>query len=116
MRLCSPRPAISVPRTRGCIDATSAGKNRKNIEQTMRIPDDIVSGLGGGGDLPRRALEALAVDGYRNGRLTRPDLRRLFGFETSHQIDDSLKAHEVFEEYTLADLESEREGLRRLGP
>ena len=81
----------------------------------MQIPDDLAGRMGAGGDLSRRALEALAAEEYRRGRLTKPDLRRLLGFETGHQIDEFLKAHEVFEDYTLEDLEREREGLRRLG-
>jgi hypothetical protein len=82
---------------------------------TVKIPDDLAGRMGAGGDLSRRALEALAVEEYKRGRLTKPDLRRLLGFETGHQIDEFLKAHDVFEDYTLADLEREREGLGRLG-
>jgi hypothetical protein len=48
-------------------------------------------------------------------RLYQPDLRRLVGFETSYEIDGFLKAHNVYEEYTLQDLERELEGLKRLG-
>ena len=51
----------------------------------------------------RRALEALAAGEYERGRLTRPDLRRLLGFETGDQIDEFLKEHEVFGDYTLED-------------
>jgi hypothetical protein len=64
---------------------------------------------------PRCTLEALAAEEYKRGRLTKPDLRRLLGFETGDQIDEFLKEHEVFEDYTLEDLEREREGLQRLG-
>ena len=85
------------------------------MDVTVRIPDDLASRMRAGGDLPRRALEALAAEEYKRGRLTRPDLRRLLGFETGDQIDQFLKEHEVFEDYTLEDLELEREGLRRLG-
>jgi hypothetical protein len=85
------------------------------MDVTVQIPDDLASRLGTRNDLSRRALEALAAEEYKRGRLTKPDLRRLLGFETSHQIDEFLKAHEVFEDYTLEDLEREREGLRRLG-
>jgi hypothetical protein len=85
------------------------------VDVTVQIPDDLASRMGGGGDLSRRALEALAAEEYKRGRLTKPDLRRLLGFETSHQIDEFLRAHEVFEDYTLEDLEREREGLHRLG-
>ncbi|MGH9659684.1 MAG: UPF0175 family protein [Bryobacteraceae bacterium] len=85
------------------------------MDVTVQIPDDLASRMGTGTDLSRRALEALAAEEYKRGRLTRPDLRRLLGFETGHQIDEFLKVHEVVEDYTLEDLEREREGLRRLG-
>jgi hypothetical protein len=85
------------------------------MDVTVQIPDDLASRMRAGGDLPRRALEALAAEEYKRGRLTKPDLRRLLGFETGDQIDEFLKEHEVFEDYTLEDLEREREGLQRLG-
>jgi len=83
---------------------------------TVHIPDDVASRLSAAGnDLSRCALEALLADEYRKGRLTKPDLRRLLGFETSDQIDGFLRADEVWIDYTLEDLERERAGLRRLG-
>ena len=85
------------------------------MDVTLQIPDELARRLGTRSDLSRRALEALAAEEYKRGRLTKPELRRLLGFETGHQIDEFLKAHEVFEDYTLEDLEREREGLRRLG-
>jgi len=66
-------------------------------------------------DLSRRALEALVAEEYKQGHLTKPDLRRLLGCETSDQIDSFLKAHDVWIDYTVEDLERERAGLRRLG-
>jgi hypothetical protein len=37
------------------------------------------------------------------------------GFETRHEIDGFLKAHGIFDEYTLQDLERELDGLKRRG-
>jgi hypothetical protein len=86
------------------------------VNLTLEIPDDVAQRLSlGGGDLSRRALEALAAEEYRQGRLHKPDLRRLLGFTTSDQIDTFLKAHEVWIDYTVEDLEQERAGLQRLG-
>ena len=83
---------------------------------TVEIPDDVASRLSAaGGDLSRRALEAFVAEEYRRGHLNKPDLRRLLGFTTSDQIDTFLKAHEIWIDYTLEDLERERAGLRRLG-
>ena len=68
-----------------------------------------------GGDLSRRALEALALEEFKSGHITKPELRRLLGFGTRYQLDGFLKSHGVYEDYTMEDLEQELEGLRRLG-
>jgi len=86
------------------------------MELTVQLPDDVAQRLSeSGGDLSRRALEALVAEEFRQGHLTKLDLRRLLGFETGDQIDTFLRAHEVWIEYGLEDLERERAGLRRLG-
>jgi Uncharacterised protein family (UPF0175) len=86
------------------------------MDVTVVIPDDVAARLSAvGGDLSRRALEALLADEYRQGHLTKPDLRCALGFRTSDQIDTFLKAHEVWIDYDFEDLERERAGLRRLG-
>ena len=83
---------------------------------TIRIPDDFARRLAaGGGDIARKALEALALEEYRAGRLSVPELRRLLGFEIRAELDGFLKEHGVFEAYTLSDLEQERQDLDRLG-
>jgi hypothetical protein len=87
------------------------------MDLTVHIPDDIAEQLGGGanGDLSRRALEALVAEEYRLGHLNKPDLRRLLGFETGYGIDGFLKAHNVYEDFTMEDFEREREALKSLG-
>jgi len=83
---------------------------------TVEIPDDVAQRLAAaGGDLSRRALEALALEEYKRGHLTKPELRRLLGFGTRYALDGFLKAHDVFEPYSLDDLERERRDLQRLG-
>lgn len=82
----------------------------------VHIPDDVAQRLAAvGGDLSRRALEALALEEYKLGHLTKPELRRLLGFGTRDALDGFLKAHDVFEPYDLDDLERERRDLQRLG-
>jgi Uncharacterised protein family (UPF0175) len=85
------------------------------MEITLHIPDELARLLGSTGEIERRALEALALEEYKLGHLTKPDLRQLLGFGTRHKLDEFLKAHEVFEPYTLEDLERERRDLERLG-
>jgi len=69
-----------------------------------------------GGDLSRRALEAFALEEYRNGHLTKPAMRKLLGFATRELLDRFLKAHAVTEDLpTLPEVEQDREDLRGLG-
>ena len=83
---------------------------------SFTIPDDIASRMTcGESGLSGQALEALAAEEYKQGKIHKPDLRRLFGFETSYEIDGFLKAHNVFDEYTLEDFSRERAALKSLG-
>jgi Uncharacterised protein family (UPF0175) len=83
---------------------------------TVDIPDDVAERLkAAGADLSRRALEAFALEEYRRGQLTKPELRRLLGFGTRDALDGFLKARDVFEPYGLDDWERERNDLQRLG-
>jgi hypothetical protein len=86
------------------------------MQLTVEIPDDVAERLrAAGGDLSRRALEALALEEFRCARLTKPQLRRLLGFSTRDALDGFLKAHGVFEPYSLDDFARERRDLERLG-
>ena len=72
------------------------------VNLTVSLPDDIAIRLAADGvDLARRALEALALDGYRSGRLTRPELRRTLGYGTRAELDGFLKEHGVDESMTI---------------
>jgi hypothetical protein len=84
-------------------------------EITVRIPDDLARRLGTGGEVERRVLEALALDEFRQGHLSRAELRQLLGFATRGKLDEFLIAHGVFGTYTPEDLEHDRCELRRLG-
>ena len=72
---------------------------------TIELPEDIAVGLESKWkNLPRAALESLALEAYR---------RRLLAFETRMQVDAFLKEHEIFD-YSAADFEQDRETLREL--
>ena len=85
------------------------------MDITVRIPDDLAARLGSVCDLERRALEALALEEYKAGHLTRPEIRRLLGFGTRAALDEFLGSHGVFGTYTEEDLEQDRQDLQRLG-
>jgi hypothetical protein len=80
----------------------------------LELPEDIAQGLESRWkDLPRAALESLALEAYRSRALTAAQIRRLLGFPTRMQVDAFLKEHEVFD-FTVADFEQDRETLRQL--
>lgn len=80
----------------------------------LDLPEDIAQRLESKWkDLPRVALESLAVEAYRSQALTAAQLRRLLGFATRMQVDEFLKEHEIYE-FTLADFQHDRESLRQL--
>jgi hypothetical protein len=86
------------------------------MELTVTIPDDLASRMNAsGGDLSRRALEALALEEFKSGHLTKPELRRLLGFGTRYRLDGFLKSHGVYEDYTVEDFDQDRDALRQLG-
>ena len=67
-------------------------------------------------EIERRTLEALALDEFRQGHLSRVQLRQLLGFAARAKLDEFLTAHGVFGTYTLDDLEREREDLAAIAP
>ena len=85
------------------------------MQVNVQIPDDIAPRLTAtGGDLSRRVLEGFALEELRAGRITEPELCQMLGLARL-EMDGFLKAHGVYEEYTLADFEKEREALKSLG-
>jgi predicted HTH domain antitoxin len=66
-------------------------------------------------DVPRRSLEAIAVEAYRTAALTESQVRRLLALESRFQVHALLKEHNVPLQYTAADLEDELRAQRELG-
>ena len=84
------------------------------MQITLELPEDIAQGMESKwNDLPRAALESLALEAYRSHAITAAQLRRLLAFETRMQVDTFLKEHEVFD-FTATDFEQDRETLRQL--
>ena len=78
---------------------------------TVQLPDDLAQHA----NPVREALEAFAIEGYRSGALTAPQVRELLGFETRYELDGFLKAHQVWERaYSIQDLEKDAAGFERL--
>lgn len=86
------------------------------MQVTLDLPDDISAALEGRWpDLPRQALEALAVEGYRTGALTESQVRRLLRLESRFEVHALLKDHGVPLRYSEADLEDDLAAHREIG-
>ena len=65
------------------------------MEVTLRIPDDVAERLlAAGGDVSRRALEALALEGYREQTLTLYQVSEMLGLSRV-ETEDFLGRHHV---------------------
>jgi len=72
----------------------------------IELPKEIASSLAGPGeDLSRIALEALAAQGYRYGKLSHSEVLRLLGFNSRWETDAFLKQAGAHLDYTEADKE-----------
>jgi hypothetical protein len=73
------------------------------MQITLNLPEELARQLGCDVEtLGRAALEALALEGIRSGKLSTAEARRLLGFRTRNQMDGFLKAHGVDLPLTMA--------------
>ena len=80
------------------------------------LPEDIAKRLESAWrDLSRGALEAVAVEGYRDGTLSREQVGRVLGL-SFWETEAFLKERQAYLAYDEQDLEQDRRDLDRLGP
>ena len=78
------------------------------MQVTLTIPDELAAQLiAAGKDPSRAALEALAVEGYRTQRLSENQVRVMLGYQTRMQVHALLKEHDVYLNYSMADVEQD---------
>ena len=84
------------------------------MQITVDLPDDLAAPLLPLGQEPARAaLEALALEAYRQRRITGYQLRTLLGIPTRYELDGFLKQHEVYD-YTIEDFDHDLATVREL--
>jgi predicted HTH domain antitoxin len=82
---------------------------------SIQLPDDVARQMERRWhDLPRHALEALAVDAYRSGVVTSAQVQALLGLSSRFEVDSLLKKHGAYFDYTEDDLEQDLRTLRGL--
>ncbi len=77
------------------------------------LPEEIARQLTAAwGDMPRKTLEAVAVEGYRTGVLTRGQVGSLLGF-SFWETEAFLKERQAYLPYGQSDLDQDRADLDR---
>ena len=72
---------------------------------TLNIPDDVATNLGiEEPALPRAMLEAFAIEGYREGRLSAKQVRLILGHDSRWETEDFLSTHDVWPGLTAEEI------------
>lgn len=81
----------------------------------IELPEEIAERLADRrGDLARVALESVAAQGYRTGRLTHAEVQRMLGLASRVETDAFLREAGAYLDYTEADLERDLKVSRNL--
>jgi predicted HTH domain antitoxin len=74
------------------------------------LPEDLAVELQARwGDLPGRARQAVVIEAYRSGALSQAQAQELLGVASRWEMDQLLKEHGVYLDYTEADLRRDLE-------
>lgn len=85
------------------------------MEIKVTLPDDLAAPLLSVGLEPARAaLEAIALEAYRQRRITGYQLRTLLGIPSRYELDGFLKQHDVYD-YTVDDFDRDLASIREFG-
>ena len=84
------------------------------MQITVTLPDDLAAPLLPPGQEPARAaLEAIALEAYRQRRITGYQLRTLLDIPSRYELDGFLKQHEVYD-YSVEDFDRGLATIREL--
>jgi predicted HTH domain antitoxin len=82
---------------------------------SIELPDEIADQIGSQwADLPRRALESLVADAYRESVISGPQAQQMLGFNSRLELDAFLKRARVFLDYSEEDLAADIQTLDEL--
>jgi hypothetical protein len=85
------------------------------MQVNFQIPDDVARRvIEAGGDLPRTALEAFALEELRAARISEPELAQMLELDRL-EVDGFLKSHGVYEDITIEDVDRDIADLKSLG-
>ena len=73
----------------------------------IEIPEEVARCFGqSDGEAERHILEAVALEGYREKRLSRGEVGRMLGFDWN-QTEEFLAKHRAFYHYSVTDLDED---------
>jgi hypothetical protein len=82
---------------------------------SIEVPDDVASQLeAGGANLPRRTLEALALEAYRSGDITEAEVQRMLCFSSRWEVEAFLKRARAYLDINEVDLENDVAAIRQV--
>lgn len=85
------------------------------MNTSIELPDEIADQIGSRwSDLPRRALESLVADAYRESVISGPQAQQMLGLSSRLELDAFLKRARVFLDYTEDDLDADIQTLDQL--
>ena len=86
------------------------------MQVTVTVPDELAAALmPADRDPAEAALQAMALEAYREHRITAYQLRTLLGIPSRFELDAFLKDHRI-ETYTAEDFEHDLAGLDMATP
>lgn len=87
------------------------------MDVAIQVPEDLARQLEARwGDVPRRALESLALEAYRSGVITEAEVQRMLKLPSRLEVEAFLKRAQAYLDYTEADLEQDIAAIRQVSP
>ena len=86
-----------------------------SMEVVLQLPDEIARRFAGGGDVSRRAIESIAIEGYRSRSLTLLEVSELLGLDRIEAEDFLARNQVTLESYDDAGLDREAAVLLNAG-
>ena len=87
------------------------------MDVAIHLPDDVARQLEAKwGNVPQRALEALALEAYRSGALTEAQVQHMLKLSSRWEVETFLKQAQAYLDYTEADLERDVAAIRKVSP
>ena len=86
-----------------------------SVAVTVELPEDVATVLQNlDEDLSLTALKSLAAESYRSEVLTDAQIMRLMGFESRFELDEFLKEHKIYFDYSLEEIERDAKASRQI--